>query len=266
MPLKAAVVDQGGAIAPPYFLLNLEKFPMENLKMKPASEPVSHHCGHLEKSADEPRPAVEEAEDLMSYETETTLNINSSSCPYYVSVSDRIRDPTVFYPENVYSVWEIDQRYEDARAVYVGELTKKQSGILQREFHKLYKGPYVVGFSWDETYPPEDLESRVRLRNYARLSDEQKKALDLAFHLANSIRTEDGCESKNIKSNGKNTNKSSLQPTLKSKSETKQTRNRTSKYEVFVQAHLDQLTESVLERSKNWSGVKWEKGVNFRMV
>lgn len=66
---------------------------------------------------------------------------------YYVSVSDRVWDPeTVVYPETADSGCEIDQKYDEAGAVYVGELTKKQSDILQSTFIKFYKGQYVAGF------------------------------------------------------------------------------------------------------------------------
>ncbi len=123
----------------------------------------------------------------------------SSERHYYVTVSDRAWDPeTVFYPETSDMACEIDQKYEDAGAVYIGELTKKQLVIFEEEFKKLYKGQYVVGFGWEDTYPPENLSSRIRLNHYAVLSDDQKRVLDIAAHLANSIRNEDGCGNKNV--------------------------------------------------------------------
>ena len=144
------------------------------------------------KPISEPTPEPES-------EPESEPEPTPSERHYYVSVSDRVWDPeTVIYFETPKSVCEIDQTYEEAGQVYIGELTKKQSVILQTEFGKLYKGQYVVGFEWDETYPPENLTSRVLLNNYALLTDDQKKVLDIALHLANSIRKEDGCGSKNI--------------------------------------------------------------------
>ena len=117
---------------------------------------------------------------------------------YYVTVSDREFDPeTVFYPATAHTECEIDEKYESAGAVYVGKLTKGQCAILQEEFYKLYKGKYVVGFGSDETYPPENLTSKVLLDNYAFLVDDQKRVLDIASHLAKSIRDASGRKRKN---------------------------------------------------------------------
>jgi hypothetical protein len=112
----------------------------------------------------------------------------------------------------------------------------------------LYKGQYGVGFRWEETYPPENLTSKVLLKNYDFLTDDQKKALDIALHLANSIREADGCESEDIldkhptEPKAKNTIETALQPakTLK-----KQRKQRRSKYEDAVLERLHNIVEGV---------------------
>ena len=124
-----------------------------------------------------------------------------SRCPYYVyvSVSDRVLDPKHYLGSDD-SDWEPDNKdiWEDAGAVYVGKLTKKQYAVFKREFPKLYKGRYGYSIWWEESYPPEDLALAARLNHYDYLTDDQKEAVYTAIHVANSIRTEDGCESENV--------------------------------------------------------------------
>ena len=163
---------------------------------------------------------------------------------YYVSVSDRVFDPnTVFYPETPDSGCEIDQSYKDAGTVYIGELTKKQSVLFWKEFRKLYKGPYVIGFYYDESYPPEEPAAKVSLNNDEFLIDDQKRALDIAVPLANSVRDAYGCGSKNIALRNKPVRKPTNKPRQPKNSP--QTRKRTSKYENAVENYLLHLVDAV---------------------
>jgi len=189
-------------------------------------------------------------ESVLSTKSESTSEQDSRKKLYhvYVSVTDQVPDPSrFFYSED--SGWEPDDEYdyEDAGAVYIGELTKKQYSIFQKEFRKLYKGQYGVGFWWEESYPPENLTSKVLLKNYELLTDNQKRALDIALHLANSIREADGCESRNVtthcpKQRAKKTEKPIDKPPQK--------RKRESKYEELVRMYLEQLVDEVREGNK----------------
>ena len=92
-------------------------------------------------------------------------------------------------------------------AAYIGKLTETQLYIhVAREFSKLYKGGYPVVFHPQKILPSElfllgaeaTLSLKVLLGNYKILTDDQKKALEIAVHVANSVRDADGCGSKNI--------------------------------------------------------------------
>ena len=185
------------------------------------------------------------SESVSQRDSRTTLD------HVYVSVSDRVFDPdTIIYPTTSDSGCECDQRYEDAGAVYVGELTNKQYALFGKELGKLYKGQYVVGYWCEESYPPEKPAVKVLLNNYDFLTDDQKRALDIAVHIANNVRNAYGCGNRNIALRNKSARQQTTKPE-KPKDKSPQTRNRSSKYEELVRVYLEHLVAAVLEGKKD---------------
>jgi len=140
--------------------------------------------------------------------------------------------------------WEILDVANSVGAIRIGELTRQQYIVFRHEFGKACRGRrYIFGFRCEQPLASDaKMSLEVMLDKHDFLTDEQKKILDIALHIANTIRMADGCGDKNIvrqkqRKKGENEDGSAGGETETSK----------SKYRDFVRALVGQRIEDIVE-------------------
>ena len=97
-------------------------------------------------------------------------------------------------PEQVFVlVYGFEVESGPVGAVNVGKLNFFQFSIFKIEFFKLYQGRYKVGFRFKQPLSRRLKKLlQMELSNYEHLADDQKKAIDIARHVADQVRRDEG--------------------------------------------------------------------------